>query len=274
MPDLTCPVCGAVLRREDKRLICAAGHSYDLARQGYVNLLRSTRSKAKRHGDDKAMVRARTAFLDGGYYNLLRDAVAEAACRCAPDGCEVLDAGCGEGFYTAAVHAALAAAGKRPRVCGVDISRDALIAAHRRDAALQLAVAGINHLPVADGSCDLVLNLFAPHDAAEFSRVLRPGGTLLRAVPLERHLWELKAAVYDAPYENHPADPALPGLTFVGERKLRARITVRTPEMVQALFLMTPYYYKTSARDQEKLRALDQLETEIAFGLLAYRRKA
>lgn len=273
MPELTCPVCGRTLQRTDKTLRCAAGHCYDVARQGYVNLLRSTQSKSKRHGDDKRMVHARTAFLDLGYYDILRDAVAEAACRCTQGNVDVLDAGCGEGFYTAAVLHALARQGRRVSVCGVDISRDALICAHRREPRLQLAVASVNRLPVADASCDLLLNLFAPHDAEEFARVLRPGGVLLRAIPLERHLWELKQAVYDMPYENKLADPALPGFTLGRRQTLRTRITLSSPEAVQNLFLMTPYYYKTSARDQEKLRSLDHLETEIAFGLLEYRKK-
>lgn len=256
MPELTCPVCGQTLRLAEKTLRCAAGHCYDLARQGYVNLLRSAQSKSKRHGDDKRMVRARTAFLDLGYYAVLRDAVAEAACRCTQGDVDVLDVGCGEGYYTAAVLHALTQQGREVSVCGVDISRDALIEAHRREPRLQLAVASVNHLPVADASCDLLLNLFAPHDAAAFARVLRPGGALLRAIPLERHLWELKQAVYDVPYENKVADPTLPGFTLTQQQTLRTRITLTTPETVQNLFLMTPYYYKTSARDQEKLQNL------------------
>lgn len=273
MPELACPVCGRILRREDKTMRCADGHCYDLARQGYVNLLRSTQSKSKRHGDDKRMVRARTAFLNLGYYAILRDAVAEAACRCTQGGVDVLDVGCGEGYYTAAVLHALTQRGREVSVCGVDISRDALIEAHRREPKLQLAVASVNHLPVANASCDLLLNLFAPQDAAEFARVLRPDGTLLRAIPLERHLWELKQAVYDVPYENQVADPTLPDFTLARQQTLRTRIRLTTPEAVQNLFRMTPYYYKTSARDQEKLRNLDHLETEIGFGLLEYRKK-
>lgn len=98
MPELTCPVCGGALHREERSLRCGAGHCYDLARQGYVNLLRTNRSKDKRHGDDKRMVAARTAFLDAGYYAPLRDAIAAAATEYTTGDAGVLDAGCGEGY--------------------------------------------------------------------------------------------------------------------------------------------------------------------------------
>ena len=93
MPELTCPVCGGVLHREERSLRCGAGHCYDIARQGYVNLLCSNQSKSKRHGDDKRMVAARTAFLDAGYYAPLRDAVAAAAAEFTAGDADVLDAG-------------------------------------------------------------------------------------------------------------------------------------------------------------------------------------
>lgn len=272
MPELTCPVCGGVLHREERSLRCGAGHCYDIARQGYVNLLRSNQSKSKRHGDDKRMVAARTAFLDAGYYAPLRDAVAAAAAEFTASDADVLDAGCGEGYYTAQVLHTLQQQGRTPSVCGVDISRDALICAHRRAPGLTLAVASIAHLPVADASCDLLLNVFAPHDAGEFARVLRPQGVLLRVIPLERHLWELKCAVYDRPYENEVPDPALSGFVLTARQELRGTVTLRSQAEIEALFCMTPYYYKTGARDQAKLRALDTLTTETEFALLIYKK--
>lgn len=265
-----CPVCGAALSDQGSALRCIGGHSYDKAKKGYVNLLQSNQSHAKRHGDDRAMVAARTAFLDAGYYAPLRDAVAAAAAETRAD--VVLDVGCGEGYYTAAVYDALRAQGSEPDVRGVDISREALVAAHRRLGALSLAVASLAHLPMADESCDLLLNIFAPVDAGEFYRVLRPGGRLLRAVPLQRHLWELKCAVYDVPYENKAPDTALVGFRLAERRDLVAEITLPTQADIQALFMMTPYYYKTSRADQEKLRRLEALTTQTAFGLLCYER--
>lgn len=102
--------------------------------------------------------------------------------------------------------------------------------------------------------------------------MLRTNGVLLRVIPLERHLWGLKQAVYDHPYENTVPDPALPGFTLAEQRTLRGTITLRTNADIEALFCMTPYYYKTGARDQAKLHARDTLTTETEFALLIYQK--
>ncbi len=272
MPELKCPVCGDLLHREERTLRCRKGHCYDVARQGYVNLLMSNHSSSKRHGDDKAMVAARSAFLEQGYYDILRNAVCAAAVEHTGESVELLDAGCGEGFYTAAVKKTLEAAGKTCHACGVDISREALIACAKRQADITLAVASINHLPLPNASCDLLMSIFAPDDAAEFHRVLRPGGTLLRVVPLEDHLMGLKAAVYDRPYPNPPPQYAPEGFAPPERTDVRDTVLLRTNEDIRNLFLMTPYYYKTGRRDQQKLDSLASLETEIAFGIFCYKR--
>lgn len=264
---LSCPICGEKLVPFGNALKCKNGHSFDVARQHYVNLLLSAAPKEKRHGDDKAMVAARTAFLEAGYYDAFRDSVCETAAAFLPRGAKLIDAGCGEGFYTAAVRDALSA-----DVCGVDISKTAVQAAARRGG-LTLVVAGVNHLPVPDGSCDGVLNIFAPEAPAEFSRVLRPGGILIRGVPKERHLWGLKAAVYDEPYLNPPAETSLPDFELAGRRDIDYEIKLKSRDDIHNLFLMTPYYYKTGVRDQEKLSSLDELRTELSFAVLAYRKK-
>jgi 23S rRNA (guanine745-N1)-methyltransferase len=157
-------------------------------------------------------------------------------------------------------------------VRGIDISREALIAAHRRLPALNLAVASLARLPMADASCDLVMNIFAPVDAAEFRRVLRRGGTLLRVVPLERHLWELKEAVYDVPYENEIDTLVLDGFDLLEKREITFPLALGKQEYIDTLFKMTPYYYKTSREGQARLRALDSLQTHAEFLLAVYQK--
>ena len=165
-----------------------------------------------------------------------------------PDAC-VLDAGCGEGTYTRAIYAALAAKGGRPQLLGADISAEAVKRAARRVPEGIFCAASTAHLPLAD----------------EFWRVLKPGGFLLRVVPMERHLFELKAAVYDRPYENPPAELSAEGFRLLRTQEIRRGITLSANEDVQALFLMTPYYYKTGAEDQQKLAAVPSLRVTTEF---------
>lgn len=265
-----CPVCRGALREEGQALRCVNGHSFDRAKQGYVNLLRSQASSAKRHGDDREMISARTRFLSAGFYTPLQEAVARLAADHAPSPCQFLDAGCGEGYYTEAVFSALLQAGKEPQAALVDISKDAVKAAAKRPFPHECAVGSVFSLPACDAQFHLVLNLFSPCAAEEFHRVLLPGGLLLRVVPLRWHLFGLKAAVYDTPYENPETEEmsALPGFRLLKREELKWDLHLSDPGMIDALFKMTPYYYKTSAKDQAKLASLTHLDTEVAFGLL------
>ena len=273
MPELTCPVCGGVLHREERSLRCGAGHCYDIARQGYVNLLRSNQSKSKRHGDDKRMVAARTAFLDAGYYAPLRDAVAAAAAEFTAGDADVLDAGCGEGYYTAAIYRALCDAGKTPRMAGTDISKFILRLAAKREKGVEFAVASSYHLPVADRSIDLLLNCFSPLALEEFRRALRPGGTFLYVVPSEKHLWELKQVLYDHPYPNEVKETPYEGFAYAEIRHVEDRIRVLGQENIHALFQMTPYFWKTPKAGTERLAALDELDTQISFRVHVFRKQ-
>ena len=260
-----CPVCSQELKKEEKIWVCPQGHTFDIAAKGYVNLLMSNSSGAKRHGDDRLMINARRDFLSKGFYEPLREAVYEALSADFPRGGTLLDAGCGEGTYTRAIYDALAAKGGCPQLLGADISAEAVRRAARQVPEGIFCAASTAHLPLAAESLDLIVNIFSPLMAEEFLRVLKPGGYLLRVVPMERHLFELKAAVYDRPYENPPAEPAVEGFRLLRTQTLRKTITLSSNEDVQALFLMTPYYYKTGAEDQQKLAAVPSLRVTTEF---------
>ena len=163
------------------------------------------------------------------------------------------------------IYDALAAKGGCPQLLGADISAEAVRRAARQVPEGIFCAASTAHLPLAAESLDLIVNIFSPLMAEEFLRVLKPGGYLLRVVPMERHLFELKAAVYDRPYENPPAEPAVEGFRLLRTQTLRKTITLSSNEDVQALFLMTPYYYKTGAEDQQKLAAVPSLRVTTEF---------
>ena len=246
---------------------------FDRAASGYVNLAMNQSSSAKRHGDDKRMIRARTDFLQTGAYRCLSDKLVDISSDLLADGDCFLDAGCGEGHYTALLSQRLKEEGKRCTLMGIDVSKDALAAAEKRKADLLLAVASVFHLPVEDGSVSLVWNVFAPAAGEEYSRVLRAGGYLIRVFPLEEHLMGLKEMVYETVYPNRPQVMEFDGLELVENHELRETLTLNGADEIAALFAMTPYYYKTSAEDQAKLAQVQSLTTPIAFGISVYRKK-
>lgn len=178
---LACPVCRSALARTDRTLHCAAGHGFDLARQGYVNLLRSA---PPANADTAPMLAARERFLASGAYQPIRAAVVAASAGVQT----VAEVGAGTGHYLAGVLAAGAAASH--------LALDVSAAAARRSSRLGLASAVADTwagLPLRSASLDGLLCVFAPRNPAEFARVLRPGGRVVIVTPTADHLAELRS---------------------------------------------------------------------------------
>ena len=192
-----CPVCGAPLERGERACVCPNRHSYDLAREGYAYLLPPNQKHSAAPGDDRQMAQARREFLSKGYYEPLLNTLCCRILSLCGQTPAILDAGCGEGYYTAGIFRRLKDAGRAPRMAGTDISKFILRSAAKREKGVEFAVASSYHLPLADDTVDLLLDCFSPLALAEFRRVLRPGGAFLYVVPGARHLWELKEALYD-----------------------------------------------------------------------------
>lgn len=267
-----CPVCGEPLTRGDRAYACRSGHSFDLAREGYAHLLPANRKHSKMPGDDKDMAAARRSFLEKGYYEPLRRALCDLAVELTGPAPRLLDAGCGEGYYTAGVREALCSAGKAPRMAALDISKSAVRLAARRSRAIEWAVASSYRLPVADGGVELLLNCFSPLALEEFRRVLSPGGHFLYVVPSARHLWGMKEILYDEPYLNEVKETPYEGFSYVTVRHVADRIHLSSQEDIRALFQMTPYYWKTPKAGAERLAALTALDTDVAFDIHVFTR--
>lgn len=270
MLNFCCPVCKEELKLDGRTYRCINNHCFDCAKQGYVNLLQSNKSKSKRHGDDKLMIEARTEFLNTDSYKPLCDLMCELLQKYIPKNACVLDAGCGDCYYTEKIEKALA--DKNASIAGIDISKFALIAAAKRSKNIRLAVASVFALPTADFSCDAVLNVFSPFAPEEYNRVLKRGGVLLRVIPLENHLFSLKKAVYDNPLKNPKENTNIDGFILAESKELKYSITLDDNREIESLFKMTPYYYKTSRTDQQKLEKLNSLTTEIEFCVLVYKK--
>ena len=274
MEVFRCPLCRTKLLKNERALKCEHGHSFDISAEGYVHLLPANKMNSKIPGDSKEMAASRSAFLDKGYYEPLllelERTVLELSENEEP---AMLDCGCGEGYYTANIAKELKNRFPKAKIAGFDISRPSVRRAAKRTKDVDFAVASVFDNPVSDKSFDILLNIFSPLSIDEYKRVLKDGGYYVYVVPAARHLWQLKAAIYDTPYENREEDIPYEGFEHVETRKVRYETLIKTKEDIFALFQMTPYYWKTSAKGAEKLSAYESLLTEVAFDIHIYKKE-
>lgn len=262
-----CPLCQLPLTRDEKTYHCPNGHNFDIAAQGYTHLLPVNQKNSKMPGDDKGMAAARSAFLNKGYYQPLRQALCQLSVELTGDQVHVLDTGCGEGYYTSGIYHALLDAGKQVSMAGTDISKFILRRAAKREKQIEFAVASSYHLPLHDESIHLLINCFSPLALEEFRRVLVPGGRFLYVVPSPRHLWQMKEVLYEKPYLNEEKLTPYEGFRYLKVQSVRDTIHVVGQEDIHALFQMTPYYWNTPKAGCDRLAALEELDTEIAFDI-------
>ena len=269
-----CPLCGKELTKSDRSLKCEKGHSFDISAEGYVHLLPPNKMNSKVPGDSKEMAASRSAFLDKGYYEpLLLELEKTVLGLSGGKEVSVLDCGCGEGYYTASIAKELKNRIPKAKIAGFDISRPSVKRAAKRSKEVEFAVASVFDIPVSDKSFDILLNVFSPLSIDEYRRVLKDGGYYIYVVPAARHLWQLKAAIYDSPYENKEEDTPYGGFEHIETKRVRYTAHIETKEDIFSLFQMTPYYWKTSAKGSEKLSVLDSLDTEVAFDIHIYKKQ-
>ena len=266
-----CPLCGEKLAIDEQVYRCTSGHCFDKAKEGYVNLLPANRQHASAPGDDKDMVKARTAFLDSGRYTPLKEALCALAAKYAGERTALLDAGCGEGYYTEGLSRVIAEKGGRTG--GADLSKAAVKKAAKRCREAEIAVASVYHLPLAEGSVDMVTDCFSPLAKEEYRRVLKDGGHFLYVVPGARHLWEMKEVLYEQPYENEVREEAYEGFRLQETVPLSFGIHLEKTEEIMALFRMTPYAWKTPKEGVERLAEQKELGLTAEFRILVYERR-
>lgn len=262
-----CPKCKKELNIEDKRCVCPNGHSYDRAKEGYYNFLLGGGGV---HGDNRDMVTARRTFLSLGYYEPLSKRLSELVLEYTTGASAVLDAGSGEGYYTDIIERGLYSRDGESFVSGFDISKEAVRFAAKKNSRISYAVATSYHMPIPDCSIDTLINVFSPLALSETTRVLKRGGKFIMAIPDEEHLFELKAAVYDTPYKNEVEDTALEGFSLIKEETLRYHMELSSPEAIEALFMMTPYAYRTKPENKARLKSHSSLDCRAEFILLVY----
>lgn len=232
---MQCPICkkNLILNKNDNSncmsYICENKHSYDVSKYGYVNLLKASKTS----GDNKEMVLSRHEFLKAGYFDKLAFSIKEIVNDLKVK--NILDLGCGEGYYDRVF------ASEDYTIMGMDISKEAVLMASKAKALNCMYVVGNSfHIPFMDNYFDLILSIFAPIEEDE---VIRVGNKyLIKVIPNENHLLELKEELYKDVYKSSILDSKIKGYSLIKEKYLNYKEYVKD---IQDLFKMTPYFYTT-----------------------------
>ena len=260
-----CPICGNELNKADRSYLCGSNHSFDIARQGYVNLLTVQQKHSLNPGDTREQVLSRRAFLEEGHYAPIARALIDTARELGITG-PILDVGCGEGYYSARLAEALEA-----ELFGFDISKEAVrcAAAKYKNATWFCATAA--HIPVDTGSAGLVTSLFAITLPEEFRRVLQKDGYYFQVLAAQDHLLGLKSIIYpELKFKEKDSVPELPGFELVKSVPIRFSFTVEG-EQIRNLFSMTPHVFRISKAGAEALAKTETLTDTASCVLNVYR---
>ena len=273
---LQCPNCQTELSKEANSFSCLKGHHFDVAKEGYVNLLLANQKQTANPGDNAMMINARESFLMEGYYDFIITIIDNyfydkiEALKRSNEIIEVLDLGSGSGYYTRSLLKAHSSINKT----GIDISKIGIAKAAKKDKASNYVVGSINKLPIKTNSVNLALNIFSPLHFLELARVLKQESYLIKVIPGSEHMIEIASLVYDT-FRPHPSKleeelKKHPDFDLLHIEKRNKKIELKKKALID-LITMTPYYYKFSP---EKLAALETLTVTFSFTLLFCRYKS
>ena len=259
--ELICPICKQSLQRREKAFVCPRNHSFDIARQGYVNLLTVQQKHSLTPGDTREQVLSRRAFLEAGYYAPIVETLLFTAKKYGVSG-EILDVGCGEGYYGSRLSHGLGLP-----LTGLDISKEAVRCAAGKYKGAFWLCATAAHIPVASSSAGLITSLFALTMPEEFRRILRPDGLYFQVLAAEDHLLGLKSIIYpQLHHREKDTVPDIPGFARLESIPIRFAFTVEG-QQVQNLFSMTPHVFRIGKEGAQRLRETNVL-TDTASAML------
>ncbi|WP_096817240.1 putative RNA methyltransferase [Lactococcus fujiensis] len=262
--ELKCPVCNRPLRQDERVFICPQSHSFDLAKEGYLNLLLNAKPTA---GDSKAMMNARRKFLAAGYYEQLSNAVnlkISQAIAAQADAHAIVDIGCGEGYYLSRFQTQHPS--EKLQYFGLDISKLGIKMAAKKSPQIQWLVANFAHLPFMDHSADVILSMFAEYSVAEMNRICSDQGIIILVRAGDNHLIELKNVIYPEIHEKERLDSIKPFPNFKVERQeVTFKTTITNNEDLMSLLLMTPHYWKIKSEGLDNLKKLKSLTVTVSI---------
>lgn len=264
---IICPICKEKLIKENRTYKCINNHSFDLSKSGHVNLLLDNQKHSKMPGDDKDMVLSRKNFLEKNYYKGISDKLNEIVLKNILNKNEkinILDIGCGEGYYTGNLKNFLDENNISNEIIGIDISKEAVISASKSHKGINWIVASATNIPVEDNSLDFIICMFAKIIPEEKMRTLKKGGKLIIVSTGENHLLQMKEVVYEnvrkdfySPIED------LKIFNYIETINCTYKTFIKENESIKNLFNMTPYRWRSPREGIEKLFSLNELETFI-----------
>jgi len=276
---LLCPVCKDKLIKDtaNKMYKCNNRHTYDIAKEGYVNLLISNQKRSKNPGDSKEMVLARIDFLNRGYYKAISDKIsemiAEFLSKNGNDRSNILDLGCGEGYYLTNLKDYLNEKNIKADYYGMDVSKDAVKYASKSDKECVWAVGNNFHIPAEDKSIDCILSVFSPIEINECNRVLKDDGIFVRVLPRTNHLIQLREIIYsDVNLNDKIYQASAEENDYVKEANVTYDIELNKEEIL-SLLKMTPHYWKSTPENKEKLESYESLVITIDMRIGAFQKK-
>ncbi|MDG3088678.1 23S rRNA (guanine(745)-N(1))-methyltransferase [Vibrio hannami] len=264
-----CPLCHSPLISKNSNFQCENNHQFDMAKEGYVNLMPANQKRSKNPGDNKEMMQARRNFLNSHHYETLANRVAEICNQYTAK--SLLDIGCGEGYYTNKVQLHISESKPQAEVYGLDISKVAIRYASKRYANCHFSVASSHRLPFADQSLDTILRIYAPCKAEEMSRCLKDSGTVITVTPAARHLYQLRERIYDDVRLHDESPEDLDGFTLIHEEKLNYQMSLSGP-LAFDLLQMTPFAWKASDEFREELKTVELFQCESDFMIRVYQK--
>lgn len=286
--NFKCPSCDQALilqaETQPRTYRCNNQHSFDLAREGYLNLLLAQNKRSRNPGDSDDMIRSRQRFLNAGYYQPLSDAIISAVAK-ATNGPEqtVLDLGCGEGYYMQQLRTAFKETASESKtseqtlkLLGMDISKFAVRLAAKRKMDARLAVDSVYNIPLFENRVDTAISVFSPISIEDTARVLKPGGKLIMVGPGAEHLSGLTSLIYE---QSLPHEGNIAGLEKAAQFSLLEQTEIKQSIIVGGsdildLLKMTPYFWHSRPEQQEMFAKLDKLETVIHFNIKLYQNQS
>jgi 23S rRNA (guanine745-N1)-methyltransferase len=266
---LRCPKCQERIVKDGKRYVCNNNHSYDIAKQGYVNLILANQKSSVNAGDNVESLNARERFLNNNYYKPLADSLTSLLNKYFTDGSCFLDAGCGTGYY---LEQLIKGRKKDISFYAVDISKKGVMITSKKCTSATCFVGNVFRLPFEEGALDGAMSVFCPYSSKEFARVIKKGGYLFAVTPGKNHLFQLKEIVYETPYLNAEEGYNLEQFELVEQFNITYTMNLDSNEDILSLWRMMPYYHTTSKEDNSKLESLDRIDCVADFFISVYKR--